>query len=105
MPFKVASSFWLRVRGLLGKKPEPGILLLTPCGDVHTFGMRYPIDVAFVDLNGMVIEAHRGVKPNRRLSNRKARVVIERFSDKDSAWISPGEVLLVGARERSVEGE
>jgi uncharacterized protein len=41
---------WERMRGLLGRAPlnaDEG-LLLDPCGGVHTFMMRYPIDVVYL---------------------------------------------------------
>jgi uncharacterized membrane protein (UPF0127 family) len=32
---------------------------------IHMFGMRFPIDVAFLDRNGRVIAVHHSLKPNR----------------------------------------
>lgn len=48
---------WGRLRGLLGRPApaEQAALLLRPCRSVHTFFMRYPIDVAFVDRTGRVV--------------------------------------------------
>ena len=45
------SSFFERLRGLIGRpEPRPNeAFLLAPCRQVHTFGMRYPIDVIHVD--------------------------------------------------------
>jgi len=48
---EVADTFWLRFRGLLGR---PFLLsgtglIIKPCKAVHTVGMKFPIDVAFVD--------------------------------------------------------
>ena len=48
---RVARTFTQRLRGLLGTRAlesEEG-LMLSPGGSVHTFGMRYRIDVAFLD--------------------------------------------------------
>ena len=50
-----------RARGLLCAGPSEDALLLAPCRDIHTVGMRRPIDVAFVDKTGRVVEAHRAV--------------------------------------------
>jgi hypothetical protein len=46
-----------RRRGLLGRDslPPGRGLLLRPCGSVHTFGMRFPIDVVFLDRGGRVL--------------------------------------------------
>src|SRR5437763_5036385 len=44
-----------RARGLLGRDGIEGGLVLRPCRQVHTFGMRFPIDVAFCDRSGVVL--------------------------------------------------
>ena len=47
----VAESLWERMRGLLGRTefvPHEG-LLIPQCRSVHMWGMRFPIDVVFVD--------------------------------------------------------
>jgi uncharacterized membrane protein (UPF0127 family) len=56
-----------RRKGLLGRSqmdPEEG-LYIAPCEWVHTFGMRFPIDVAFLAGDGRVLTVHHGLKPNR----------------------------------------
>lgn len=54
-------------RGLLGRRSmEDGEALVLPgCRQVHTFGMRFPIDVAFVDGNGVVVLTCGGLRPWR----------------------------------------
>ena len=66
----LADRFWLRARGLLGRMPLEGDegLLIGPCRAVHTLGMRYPIDVAFLDEGGTVVATYPGLVPNRRTS-------------------------------------
>jgi uncharacterized membrane protein (UPF0127 family) len=44
-----------RARGLLGRDGVDGVMLLRPCRNVHTFGMRFPIDAAFCDRDGRVL--------------------------------------------------
>lgn len=47
---KMADRFWLRLRGLAFYPEFPGgtgALILKPCNSVHTFFMRFPIDVIF----------------------------------------------------------
>lgn len=39
--------------------------LIKPCSGVHTFGMKYPIDVVFVDKKGKVVKIHKDLLPNR----------------------------------------
>lgn len=64
---RVADRFWLRLRGLLGRPRlgEDEGLLLRPCRAVHTWGMRYPIDVAFLDRGGMVLASYPSLAPSR----------------------------------------
>ena len=42
-------------RGLIGRDDVDGALVLRPCRQVHTFGMQFPIDVAFCDRYGFVL--------------------------------------------------
>lgn len=52
-----AETFVERLRGLLGHRSldaDEG-LWITPCGSVHTFGMRFPIDVVFVGRDGRIV--------------------------------------------------
>ena len=63
----VADSFLRRLRGLLARpamRPEEGLLLLD-CESVHTAGMRYPIDVAFLDADRTVVRSISGLRPWR----------------------------------------
>jgi uncharacterized protein len=48
---RIACSFKHRLVGLLRTNTlaEDEALMLSPGGSIHTFGMRYPIDVAFLD--------------------------------------------------------
>jgi len=56
-----------RRRGLLGRDglPPGRGLLLRPCGSVHTFGMRFPIDVVFLDRGGRVLRVVERMGPRR----------------------------------------
>ena len=51
MRIHVARSFLQRARGLLGRAPLAAdeALLIRPCSSIHTFGMRFAIDVVFID--------------------------------------------------------
>ena len=61
----VADRWWLRLRGLLGRPPlgAGGGVLLTPCRAVHTFGLSYPVDVAFLDRRGAVVALYHRLAP------------------------------------------
>jgi uncharacterized protein len=63
----VADSWWLRLRGLLARPrlaSGEGMLLLG-CPSVHTVGMRYAIDVAFLDAEGRVVRSIERLEPWR----------------------------------------
>lgn len=57
-----------RMRGLLGHDSLASgeALLLRRCGSVHTFGMRFAIDVLFLDRRQRVVAIHHNV-PRRRM--------------------------------------
>ena len=74
-----ASSPRARLLGLaLLREPPLGIALHFPrCRSIHTFGMRFPIDVAFLDERGRTVRTERMVRPGRGLICREARAVLE----------------------------
>lgn len=96
-----------RMLGLLGRRelgPGEG-LLLRPCRRVHTFGMRFPIDVLLCDRDGRVL-AVETLPPGRRSARlRGVRCCIELAAGAArAAGIGPGVRLdLVGGELRAVE--
>ena len=80
LPVKLALSSRKRALGMLFDAPEDEILVLAPCRDIHTFGMRVYLDVAFLDESGLVLKSRRKVPPQSRLRERRACVVLERVS-------------------------
>jgi hypothetical protein len=64
---RMAKSWWRRAVGLLttSKLDEPSGLWISPCSSVHTIGMRYAIDVVFLDEMGRVKKLVRCLKPFR----------------------------------------
>ena len=76
---QMADSFLDRLQGLLGKAglADQQGLLLTACGSVHTAGMRFPIDIVFLDADLKVLACHSRVRPWRLKSCRGARVTLE----------------------------
>ena len=87
----IAARFRRKAKGLLFSPEHAGALLLAPCNDVHTAGMRHRLDIAFVDAQGLVLEAHRDVEPCRRLRNKSAEAVVERFSSCATPWFTAGD--------------
>lgn len=67
-----------RMRGLRGHPPPAPreAMLLRKCRSVHTFGMRAPISVAFLDRKMTVIEVRR-CRPGRFVTRLSARHVLE----------------------------
>ena len=68
-----------RRRGLLGRDglPPGTALIIAPSNAVHTFFMRFPIDVAFVARNGRVIKVRPAVPPWRATASLRGFTVIE----------------------------
>ncbi|MCM0082887.1 DUF192 domain-containing protein [Geomonas sp. Red32] len=64
---RVACTLLARARGLLGKShlPHGEGLLISPCKGVHTFFMRFPIDVIFLDNDDRVIQIREYLQPYR----------------------------------------
>nr|WP_123954825.1 DUF192 domain-containing protein [Streptomyces showdoensis] len=56
VPLEIAASYRARRRGLLGRDGIDGALLITPTNSVHTFGMRFPLDVAYLDRSLTVLD-------------------------------------------------
>ncbi len=90
-PVAIAASAPSRLRGLLGRRGLTGALLLVPARSVHTLGMRFPIDVAYLDADGTVL-ATETLAPNRvGRPVRRARQVIEAEAGSFERWgLAPG---------------
>jgi len=78
-----------RTKGLLGRDglPPGHGLVIAPSQGVHTFGMRFPIDIVFVRRDGRVVRCRSGVPP-RRLA----------------LWLTAFAVIELGAGETSRAG-
>jgi uncharacterized membrane protein (UPF0127 family) len=65
----LANTHWSRMRGLLGMSPidfRNGCgLWIVPCRGVHTWAMRFPIDVIYLDRARSVIHIERDLSPWR----------------------------------------
>jgi uncharacterized protein len=68
-----------RRQGLLGRDglPDGSALIIAPSNAVHTFFMRFPIDILFVHRDGGVIKARSVVRPWRIAGSLRAFAVIE----------------------------
>ena len=93
---EVQTSLRGRARGLLGRDGIDGAILLQPARAVHTFRMRFPIDVAFCDRDLRVVRVVTMV-PNRATRPvLRSHAVIECEAGMLRRWgIVPGDVLEV----------
>ncbi|MFD6421618.1 DUF192 domain-containing protein [Streptomyces sp. NPDC060198] len=100
VPLRVAASYRARTRGLLGQDGIEGALLLTPCSSVHTFRMRFAIDVAYLDRRLNVL-AVRTMKPGRLgLPRLRARHAVESQAGAMAGWgLRPGVRVTVGTTD------
>ena len=76
---EIAATRTTRRRGLLGRDGlnEAAAMLLAPCGSVHTIGMRFALDVVFVDRQGYAVKIVRNLRPWRIAIATGASAVIE----------------------------
>jgi len=91
-----------RRRGLLGRDAIAGVLVLRPCRQVHTIGMRFPIDVAFCARDGRVLRivTMREGRVSRIVW--RARFAVEAAAGSFDRWgVRRGTILIV--RESAVD--
>lgn len=78
-PVPVATGVRARLLGLAHlDRDQAGVGLLIPrCSSVHTFGMRFALDLVFLDRDGGVCSVRGRVPPRRFASDRRATAVLE----------------------------
>lgn len=77
MQIVTAQGFRQRLRGLACREPVDHALEFPRTRSVHTFGMRFALDLIWLDADRTPVRIDRGVPPGRLRSNRAARSVIE----------------------------
>ncbi|MFD7507135.1 DUF192 domain-containing protein [Streptomyces sp. NPDC059850] len=86
VPLEIAASYRARARGLLGRSGLTGAILLSPASGVHTFRMRFAIDVAYLDRR-MTVLAVTTLRPGRLgLPRARARHVLEAEAGAMAGW-------------------
>ena len=75
----VADTFFTRLRGLLGTAALPAQqgLLLRGCDSVHMFGMRYALDIVYLDKDGVILKLVPDLRPWQLSYCRKAKDALE----------------------------
>lgn len=91
VPLEIAASYRARTRGLLGRDAVDGAMLLSPAGSVHTFRMRMPIDVAYLDRRLTVLAVRTMVPGRLGLPRVRSRHVLEAAAGVMAGWgVRPG---------------
>ena len=81
----VADQLWgafdssTRKKGLLGRDsmPEGSAMLIAPSNAIHTFFMRFPIDIAFVARDGRIVSVRTALPAWRIAFAVRAYAVVE----------------------------
>ncbi|MFE7313729.1 DUF192 domain-containing protein [Streptomyces sp. NPDC057555] len=105
VPLEVAASYRARTRGLLGRDGIDGALLLTPASGVHSFRMRFAIDVAYLNRDLRVVDVCT-LRPGRLGRPRlRARHVLEAEAGAMARWgVRRGVRVRVRPRDEVVGG-
>ncbi|AOM83866.1 DUF192 domain-containing protein [Salisediminibacterium beveridgei] len=96
-----AETFWSRLRGLTFTKAvnEQSGLYLSPCRSIHTWFMKIPIDVVYLDAEDVVVATECSLAPWKMGMHAKgAKKVVELAEGKVTAEkIQPGQQWLLEA--------
>lgn len=74
------------MRGLLGREGIDGAFVLEPCRWVHTIGMKFAIDVAYLDAEGVVLKTVRMKRNRLGAPVPHARIVVEAQAGAFARW-------------------
>ncbi len=90
----VANTRSERRKGLLGRDGLDGAIVIEPCRWVHTIGMRFAIDVAFLDADGLVIRTVQMPRHRVGMPVIRARSVVEAEAGAFARWgVHVGDVI------------
>ncbi len=93
---ELAGSSKTRTRGLLGRDglDDGEALVLAPCQGVHTFGMRFTIDIVGVARDGTVVTIRSDVPRRRIVLSLRSFAIVELASGaSDHAELRVGDLL------------
>jgi uncharacterized protein len=82
----LAESLWDRTRGLMGRSSYDAALILSHTRAVHSFAMRFPLDVAFLDAEMTVLATVRLPEWRMALPRRSGRAVLESAAGSFDRW-------------------
>jgi len=92
----VADNFLLRLKGLMFRKSmdEEEALIFYHTSSIHTFFMRFPIEVVFLNQKMQVIEIYEELEPRRVVFSTSASIAIELSACKTSdKTLEIGDIL------------
>ncbi len=84
----------------LDDMPEHYGLLIRRCGSVHTFGMRFDLDVILLDRDGRLLRVAEAVPRRRHVSAKGARAVVETRAGQAERFITAGVARAVDPRQK-----
>lgn len=103
---EVANDRVARRRGLLGRGELDGALVIDRCRWIHTIGMKFPIDVAFVDDDGTVVKTMQMHRHRVGIPVWQASWVIEAEAGAFARWgLRVGDVVELRSGEQDGQDE
>lgn len=93
----MTSNSWEKLRGLLARKPlQTGeAMIIAACAAVHTIGMRYALDLIFLDKHWRILKIAVAVKPWRIAACPGAAMTVETLAGSLERWdLITGEQLI-----------
>jgi uncharacterized protein len=98
---EVADKRSSRRRGLLRRDTIEGALVLRPCRWVHTIGVRFPIDVAYLDSDGVVMKTIQMRRHRMGIPVWRSAAVIEAEAGAFGRWgLRVGDVIEIRDDDR-----
>ncbi len=91
---ELADDRGARRRGLLHRDSLDGALVLRPCRWVHTIGMRFPVDVAYLDRDGVVMKTIQMRRHRIGIPVGRSAIIIEAEAGAFARWgLRVGDVV------------
>lgn len=91
--FRVLETTLTKMIGLLFTNKDASPVILFGCDSIHTHFMRYAIDIAFVDREGVVLKTRKHLAPFNHMKVKGSYFVLERPSCVWDRWYEEGQEL------------
>ncbi len=100
---RIAQSYFTRLKGLLGREDLDNSegLVIKPCNSIHTIGMKFCIDVAFVDKNNIIIHIIKNMAPGKLspIIKKSAFVIETKAGEFDKIGLVEGDEINLSTRQ------